>query len=61
MSMFYCEEHDRVEDSDYVGYNINAQGDEVCDEGLDRADIRLREHLKKVGLTSGSHCAILLV
>jgi hypothetical protein len=52
MSMFYCEEHDRVEDSDYVGYNISAQG-EVCDEGLDRADIRLREHLKKVGLTSG--------
>jgi len=32
MSVFYCTAHQRVEDSDYVGYYV-LDGNEVCDEG----------------------------
>ncbi len=32
MSVFYCEHHARVEDSDFVGFYI-VNGMEVCDEG----------------------------
>lgn len=32
MSMFYCELHARMEDSDFVGIR-NVDGKEYCDEG----------------------------
>ena len=34
MSIFYCEYHNMVEDSDYVGFNVIDDDVEVCDEGL---------------------------
>ena len=34
MSIFYCDYHDEVEDSDYVGFEVTADGREVCDDGL---------------------------
>ncbi|MEK9748242.1 MAG: hypothetical protein VW443_04750 [Pseudomonadales bacterium] len=33
MSMFYCEYHDRLEDSDVVGYGV-IRGREVCDDAI---------------------------
>ena len=32
MSMFYCTSHDVMEDSDFVGYHVTMEGDEVCDD-----------------------------
>lgn len=33
MSMFYCDVHDQIEDSDEVGYAV-VRGMEVCDDAL---------------------------
>jgi hypothetical protein len=30
--MFYCTSHDVMEDSDFVGYHVTMEGDEVCDD-----------------------------
>jgi hypothetical protein len=38
MSMFYCTSHDRMEDSDFVGYQVTEAGEEVCDEAGDEED-----------------------
>lgn len=35
MSMFYCIAHDRVEDSDSVGYEVTNAGEEMCAEAYD--------------------------
>ena len=38
MSVFYCEVHDTLEDSDYVGYNVVTLGGvqvELCDNAAD--------------------------
>lgn len=32
MSMFYCIAHDRMEDSDFVGYEVTNAGEEMCGE-----------------------------
>ena len=42
MSMFYCEKHDRMEDSDFEGFYI-VDGLEVCDEG--RAEMEYEAEL----------------
>lgn len=33
MSMFYCTSHGRLEDSDFVGYEVTNAGEEFCEEG----------------------------
>lgn len=33
MSMFYCTSHGRLEDSDFVGYEVTNAGEEFCTEG----------------------------
>lgn len=35
MSVFFCTAHQRTEDSDWVGFNVNEHGDEFCDEADD--------------------------
>ncbi len=41
MSMFFCDGHQRLEDSDYVGYAITSKGKEVCTECNDEEDFEL--------------------
>jgi hypothetical protein len=40
MSMFYCDYHDRLEDSDEVGYHIDSDDWECCNEGKKIIDIK---------------------
>jgi hypothetical protein len=40
MSMFYCEHHQRLEDSDIVGYVERELGRATCDEEEDEIDRR---------------------
>lgn len=36
MSMFFCEYHQRQEDSDYLGYNVDEEtGHEYCDDAVE--------------------------
>jgi len=35
MSMFYCIAHDRLEDSDFVGYEVTNAGEELCGSAYD--------------------------
>jgi hypothetical protein len=42
MSMFYCEHHQRVEDSDFVGYVERELGRATCDEEEDEIADLLR-------------------
>jgi hypothetical protein len=35
MSMFYCTAHDTMEDSDFVGYHVTREGEEMCDDAAD--------------------------
>lgn len=35
MSMFYCVAHDRLEDSDFVGYEVTNTGEEMCGEAYE--------------------------
>lgn len=35
MSTFYCIAHDRIEDSDFVGYYITNSGEEMCEASAD--------------------------
>lgn len=37
MSVFFCTAHQRIEDSDWVGYSVNEHGDEFCHETDDLA------------------------
>jgi hypothetical protein len=37
MSMFYCAAHDVMEDSDFVGYHVTTEGDEVCEAAAEEA------------------------
>jgi hypothetical protein len=33
MSMFYCHAHDEMEDSDFVGHEMDREGHEFCEDG----------------------------
>ena len=35
MSVFYCIAHDRIEDSDFVGYYVTNSGEEMCEASAD--------------------------
>lgn len=43
MSIFYCQHHHKMEDSDFVGYVLLAD-DEYCDEGAAELLADLDEH-----------------
>jgi hypothetical protein len=48
MSIFYCTSHGRLEDSDFVGYEVTNAGEEFCEEGY-------AEMFDEDGEPAGSH------
>lgn len=43
MSMFFCEYHNRLEDSDWVGYVTDEDGSEYCEEAMEEYEAELEE------------------